>query len=74
MKIVPLRPRPVRARPAFVPVEWNEGRGLYVAVCSRCTENLTTERFEQAHTWAEDHRCDYELAVLLAEVLKRRAA
>ncbi|GAB2824520.1 hypothetical protein GCM10027176_31290 [Actinoallomurus bryophytorum] len=87
-KIIKLRPavldRPVPrvARPARPPygedgpvsVEWEEGRGLYVVVCNRCMEWLYTERFEQAHGWADEHHCDPELATLLAEVLGRRAA
>jgi hypothetical protein len=81
-KIIPLRPRAARAVPARpvlaqdgpVSVEWDEGRGMYVAVCERCTENLTTERLDQAHDWADEHHCDPELAALLTEVLDRRAA
>ena len=80
-KIIKLRPAvPARPpRPGSVPdgpvsVEWDEGRGMYVAVCRRCLEWLFTERIEQAHTWSDEHRCDPELAALLAEVLERRAA
>ena len=76
-KIVPLRPRIVPARPSqdrSVSVEWDEGRGTYVAVCERCTETLATERLAQAHGWADEHHCDPELAALLAEVIDRRAA
>jgi hypothetical protein len=76
-KIVPLRPRIVPARPGqdgSVSVEWDEGRGMYVAVCTRCTETLTTARLTQAHGWVDEHHCDPELAALLAEVLDRRAA
>jgi hypothetical protein len=43
-------------------------------VCNRCMEWLYTERFEQAHGWADEHHCDPELATLLAEVLGQRAA
>jgi hypothetical protein len=80
-KIIKLRPavpaRPVR--PGSIPdgpvsVEWDEGRGMYVAVCRRCMEWMFTERFEQAHVWGDEHRCDAELAALLAEVLGPRAA
>jgi hypothetical protein len=76
-KIVPLRPHLVPARPGQdgpVSVEWDEGRRMYVAVCQRCTETLVTERFDQAHGWADEHHCDPELVALLAEVLDRRAA
>jgi hypothetical protein len=78
------RPRPVpfarRSRPAVpvlggpVAVEWDECRGLDVAVCDGCCETLDALSLDQAHEWAEGHRCDPELAALLAEVLTRRAA
>jgi hypothetical protein len=81
VKIIKLRPavpaRPVRpgsAPDGLVSVEWDEGRGMYVAVCRRCMEWLFTESFEQAHAWSDEHRCNPELAALLAEVLDRRAA
>jgi hypothetical protein len=79
-KIVPLRPRAARAVPTRpdqdgpVSVEWDDGRATYVVVCERCTESLITERLDQAHNWADEHRCDPELAALLAEVIDRRAA
>jgi hypothetical protein len=78
-KIIPLRPRAVRARPARphdgpVSVEWDDGRRMYVAVCERCTEHLITASIDQAHEWADEHHCDPELAALLAEVTERRAA
>jgi hypothetical protein len=57
-----------------VDVEWDEFRGLHVAVCDRCCETLDALHLEQAHEWAEAHHCDPELAALLAEVLNRRAA
>jgi hypothetical protein len=69
---VPSRPRvPVPAGPV---VEWDTFRGLHAAVCGRCCESLDALTVEQAHQWAENHRCDPELAALLAEVLNRRVA
>lgn len=75
------RPRPVLARPARpassravpdpqvpVSVEWDEGRALYVGICHRCTDTITTVRLDQAHEWAETHTCDPELAQLLTEI------
>ena len=51
---VPARPaRPVPAPDGPVSVEWDEGRGLYVAVCRRCMRMAATPTgFEQAHDWA----------------------
>jgi hypothetical protein len=73
----PSRPgvsRPVPVRPA-VAVEWDGVRGVYIAVCHRCCESLTTERFDQAHDWADTHTCDPELAALLTDITRvRRAA
>ena len=57
-----------------VSVLWDEYRGLYVAVCERCCEGLDTERSDQAEDWAASHRCDPELAALLADVTTRRRA
>lgn len=73
-KIIKLRP----ARPALVPdgpvsVEWDDTRGLYVAVCARCTETLTSERLDQADEFADEHRCDPELAALLVLIGQRAA-
>jgi hypothetical protein len=69
------RPRPaVPVVGGLVAVEWDEFRGVYVAVCDRCCESLDALHLDQAHEWAEGHCCDPELAALLAEVLDRRAA
>jgi hypothetical protein len=76
-KIIPIRPHLVLTCPAQdvpVSVDWDEGRQMYVAACDRCTETLLTSRLDQAHGWADEHRCDPELVALLAEVLDRRAA
>jgi hypothetical protein len=69
------RPRPT-GRPGILPVsvEWDEGRGLYLVACDRCCESTTTYRLEDADGWAETHRCDPELAALLATVLDQVAA
>ena len=72
-----LVPAAFRARPAVLGgpvVEWDEYRGVHVAVCDRCCETLDAVRLDQAHQWADTHDCDPELAALLAEVLTRRAA
>jgi len=77
--IRPRRPRPAArptGRPGIVPlfVEWDEGRGLYVVVCERCCDSATMYLLEEADEWAETHRCDSELAALLATVLDQVAA
>jgi hypothetical protein len=77
----PVRSRPVRrprrravlASDGSVLLEWDEGRGLYIAVCDRCTETFTVELLDQAHEWADDHRCDPELAALLDQITRRAA-
>jgi hypothetical protein len=55
--------RPV---PVLVSVEWDEGRGMYLAACNRCCESATLHLHDDADAWAETHRCDPELAALLA--------
>jgi hypothetical protein len=70
--VVPLRPR--RPVPVLVSVDWDQARALYVAACNRCCETTTTHRLDQAEEWAENHRCDPELAALLADVLTGTAA
>jgi hypothetical protein len=78
--VIPLRPRRRPHRPAarpvpvLVSVEWDEARGLYAMACERCCESATTHRLEDADAWAETHRCDPELAALLAAVLSGTAA
>jgi hypothetical protein len=51
-----------------VSVEWDEGRELYLVTCYRCTETALPARLDEAEELAEIHRCDPELAALLAEV------
>lgn len=83
----PRRPRRVPARPAAslpvpssalpdgqVVVEWDGIRGTHTAVCTRCTDNITAVPVDQVHVWADSHRCDPELAALLAEITGGTAA
>ena len=78
--VVPLRPAvpthsvPVPPTAVLVSVEWDDARGLYLAACERCCESATTHHLDEADAWAEDHRCDPELAALLATVLHGIAA
>lgn len=59
---------------APVAVEWDAVRGLHVARCVRCAEYFTAPRVDQVEDWAASHRCDAELAALLAAVTGGRAA
>ncbi|GAA4139521.1 hypothetical protein GCM10022416_25850 [Actinomadura keratinilytica] len=56
-----------------VAVEWDAVRGLHVARCGRCAECFTSSRVDEVEDWAAAHRCDAELAALLAEVSGRAA-
>ncbi|WP_285497024.1 hypothetical protein [Actinomadura sp. NBRC 104425] len=51
-----------------VVVEWDAVRGLHVARCARCADCFTSSRVDQVEDWAASHRCDAELAALLAEI------
>ncbi|WP_131740279.1 hypothetical protein [Actinomadura roseirufa] len=57
-----------------VGVEWDEGRSLHVARCKRCADSFASSRLGEVDDWADSHRCDPELAALLALVDIRRAA
>ncbi|QXJ23621.1 hypothetical protein AGRA3207_004803 [Actinomadura graeca] len=57
-----------------VGVEWDEFRSLHIARCQCCAESFTSSRSGEADGWADTHRCDPELAALLALVTDRRAA
>ncbi|MEV3924395.1 hypothetical protein [Actinomadura coerulea] len=57
-----------------VGVEWDEFRSLHIARCQQCTESFASWSPAQADDWADVHRCDPELVVLLALVTSRRAA
>ncbi|WP_157430967.1 hypothetical protein [Actinomadura macra] len=57
-----------------VRVGWDDLRSLDVAVCGRCAESMASPRAGEVDDWADAHRCDAELAALLALVTDRRAA
>jgi hypothetical protein len=57
-----------------VGVEWDEFRSLHVARCQRCAESFASSSCGEVDDWADTHRCDAELAALLALVDTRRAA
>ena len=57
-----------------VTVEWDGVRGLHVARCVRCAECFTSSRVDLVEDWAATHRCDAELAALLANIVGGRAA
>ncbi|WP_242888064.1 hypothetical protein [Actinomadura litoris] len=57
-----------------VGVEWDEFRSLHIARCQRCAESFASSRAAEVDGWADAHRCDTELAALLALVTDRRAA
>ncbi|WP_187437864.1 hypothetical protein [Actinomadura decatromicini] len=57
-----------------VGVEWDEFRSLHIARCQRCADSFTSARPGEVDCWADTHRCDPELAALLALVTSRRAA
>ncbi|TYB49328.1 hypothetical protein [Actinomadura chibensis] len=57
-----------------VRVGWDELRGLDVAVCFSCAESFASSHVAGVDDWADGHRCDAELAALLALVTSRRAA
>jgi hypothetical protein len=74
-------PRPVlpgwswpSSAPVLVGIGWDDNRGLHVARCPRCTESLDSTDIGQVEDWATRHRCDPELAALLALVTTGRAA
>lgn len=66
--------RPVPAGPGRVSVEWDPINSLYIGVCTRCTDHLTTDSLDQVEQWASSHDCDPELAALLAEITHGAAA
>ncbi|HEU5027391.1 MAG TPA: hypothetical protein VFV01_20900 [Spirillospora sp.] len=57
-----------------VGVEWDEFLSLHIARCQRCAESFASSRSGEVDDWADTHRCDAELATLLALVDVRRAA
>jgi hypothetical protein len=73
---VPARPAPSSTVPTPdgpVSVEWDEGRELYVVACHRCTETVLATRLDEAEELADIHRCDPELAALLADITGKAA-
>ncbi|MFI0480501.1 hypothetical protein [Actinomadura sp. 9N215] len=69
------RPSPVSSWDVWpVGVEWDEFGSLHVARCQRCADSFASSRAAEVDDWAEVHRCDVELAALLALVTDRRAA
>ncbi|WP_433228989.1 hypothetical protein [Actinomadura formosensis] len=57
-----------------VGVEWDEFCSLHLARCQRCADSFTSSSCDEVDDWADTHRCDPELAALLALVTARRAA
>ncbi|MUN38187.1 hypothetical protein [Actinomadura litoris] len=57
-----------------VGVEWDEFRSLHIARCQRCAGSFASASWAEVDRWADTHRCDAELAALLALVTDRRAA
>lgn len=57
-----------------VGVEWDEFRSLHIARCQRCADSFTSSSCSDVDHWADAHRCDPELAALLALVTSGRAA
>jgi hypothetical protein len=55
-------------------VEWDGVRGLHVASCGRCADTMTAVSAGRAYRWAETHKCDPELAALLADICGGTAA
>ena len=66
------KPSRICADPPVI-VEWDPIEGVYNAIRLRCAEGLSTTRLDQAHDWAESHRCDPELAALLDAITTRAA-
>ncbi|WP_176401165.1 hypothetical protein [Actinomadura sp. BRA 177] len=57
-----------------VGVEWDDFRSLHIARCQRCADSFASSSCGEVDDWADVHRCDVELAALLALVDVRRAA
>ncbi|GAA3952689.1 hypothetical protein GCM10023085_38990 [Actinomadura viridis] len=53
---------------------WDDVRGLHIARCERCADSFASDIAGEVEDWAELHRCDAELAALLALVTSGRAA
>ncbi|MFI0352508.1 hypothetical protein [Actinomadura sp. 9N407] len=84
--VLAVRPRPRRAsvsrprssRPSWtvpaVTIGWDGLGSLHIAHCGRCAESSASTRLGEVDDWADSHRCDAELAALLAEITARRTA
>ncbi|WP_021591236.1 hypothetical protein [Actinomadura welshii] len=57
-----------------VGVEWDDFRSLHLARCQQCADSFASSSCGEVDDWADTHRCDPELAALLALVDTRRAA
>ncbi|MEW2356403.1 hypothetical protein [Spirillospora sp. NPDC029432] len=57
-----------------VTVGWDGLRSLHTARCGRCADALASRSLSDVDDWATAHRCDAELAALLADLDPRRAA
>ncbi|URN07693.1 hypothetical protein LUW74_32945 [Actinomadura madurae] len=57
-----------------VGVEWDDFRSLHIARCQQCADTFASTRPGEVDDWADGHRCDPEMAALLALVDTRRAA
>jgi hypothetical protein len=57
--------------PNTVEVTWSDVADRYVAVCSNCLDHADAypDGYGWLADWADTHRCDPELAELLAAVL-----
>lgn len=64
---------PSDSRLPLVRVRWDEFRNLDVAVCSQCAESFSSSGWGEVDNWADAHRCDAELAALLASFPRRAA-
>ena len=69
------RPRRSVHRPSSpVRIIFDDVSGVHAAVCRHCTESSYTDSVGWLLDWADQHRCDPELAALLAAVCDRGAA
>ena len=57
-----------------VGIDWDEFGSLHIARCQRCADSFTSPSCDEVDNWADTHRCDPELAALLALLDTRQAA
>lgn len=78
--VIPLRrpavPAPSPRPSSSVRLVLDDGRGVHVAVCDRCTDTETAylDSLSWLLDWADTHHCDPELAALLSDICTGRAA